>query len=236
MQRGFTERIPQSNKRIKVPPAPDPRQWKRTKAWRRKGDRKRLREIQRESRIPHIQTQQKLGQAERLSHFLLTYKRDWCGCLYQWVCMSCLPLSHCAWMCWLLFLGIHEHRLIFARATTRVLDPGDAVSRAQKALRYLWGEQPVRSPPVRELSGYHSLLEEPDAHWTHFSNVLWNRGCRQRSFLIFSTELPRLLLSFSEVILQGSSKYQTPKSEMDNSPGGKSTIWHLNIACLIWYY
>lgn len=27
---------------------------------------------------------------ERRSHFLLTCKRDWCGCLYQWVCMSCL--------------------------------------------------------------------------------------------------------------------------------------------------
>lgn len=53
---------------------------------------KGLREVQRVSRIPHKQTQHKLGRTERRSHFLLTCKRDWCGCLYQWVCMSCLTL------------------------------------------------------------------------------------------------------------------------------------------------
>lgn len=211
-------------------------------AQRREGGKEGEKKTTKRERNPtHTDTNRSWGRrAGRLSHFLLTCKRDWCGCLYQWVCMSCLPLSHCAWMCWLHFLGIHENRLIFARATTRVLDPGEAVSRAQKALRYLRGAQPVRSPPVREeVSGYHSLLEEPDAHWTRFFQrfyALWNRGCLHRRLLIFTAVFPRLLLRFSEIFLQGWSICSTPKSEMDNSPGGKSTLWFSFIMILLYLW
>lgn len=114
--------------RISASNSPQPQIPANENAQKREGERGRertARDTKSEPNPTQTDTTQ-VERTERRSHFLLTCKRDWCFCLYQWVCVSCLtPLSR---ICWLYFLRIHEKRLIFrssnvTRARTKAQYP-----------------------------------------------------------------------------------------------------------------
>lgn len=89
-----------------------------------------------------------LGRAERRSHFLLTCKRDWYGCMCEWVCVSCGlatllsdTLTPISWNSW------RSPNLLSCDITRAPI--GGAASTAHKVPRYHWGEEVCQAYTVQ---------------------------------------------------------------------------------------
>lgn len=182
-----------------------------------------LREIQSEPNPTQTDTTQVMRTKGR-SHFLLTSKRGWCGCLYQWVCVC--QVWQRSQIRWHYFLGIHENLLISACTTSHALEPRRSILSTEGIhIAYLWENQSVlakRKTHLYNLLGNNFTrtgnISITSSHFLRSVSRCFTQSCFF-DFLLSSKDFCSSL-TFTDVYLQACLNWSTSAKEMDNSPGG----------------